>query len=170
MKSVRTGIARQPKTISEDQTPNQTMKTTLKKSIVGAIALALVAPFAIAEPGEGGGKGKRGEGKGPRGDRPDRPSREEMIKKFDADGDGKLNTEERVKMLKEGMEKNPRMKEGMLKRHDANKDGTLDDAELKAAAEAMGKRRGGGGKGGPGEGKGSRGGEGGKGKGRPDAE
>ena len=41
--------------------------------------------------------------KGGKGDKSGRPSREEMIKKFDKDGDGKLNDEEKAAIRKEMM-------------------------------------------------------------------
>jgi hypothetical protein len=129
------------------------MKRTLKTAITGAIALAFAAPLAIAAPGEDGErKGSRGGGdrEGRGGDRPSREEmaakREEMMKKFDKDGDGKLNIDERVAMLKERLKEDERFKEMFTKRADTDKDGTISDAELKAAAEKFGQRgpRGGG--------------------------
>ena len=81
------------------------MKTTLKKLTAGAIALAMLAPAALAEPGDGGKgkqKGKPGAerpgGKRPGGNRPDRKA---ILEKFDADKDGKLSAGERVSMIKD---------------------------------------------------------------------
>lgn len=54
------------------------------------------------------------------------PSQEEMVKKYDKDGDGKLSNEERRAMWKEMMEK--RQKD-MLAKYDKNGDGTLDKDE-----------------------------------------
>ena len=51
--------------------------------------------------GEGQGQGRgRGEGQG-RGRGGDRPNREELMKKYDANGNGKLDPEERAKMQEE---------------------------------------------------------------------
>jgi Ca2+-binding EF-hand superfamily protein len=58
----------------------------------------------------------------------------EMIAKFDKDGDGKLNEEER-KAAHAAMEKE------MLAKFDKDGDGKLSDEEKKAAREAMGGHR-----------------------------
>jgi len=76
-----------------------------------------------------------------------RPSKEEILKKFDKDGDGELSEEEKAAM-KEAMEKHRGKhgkggrpsKEEMLKKFDADGDGKLNKEERTAAREAMKKR------------------------------
>ncbi len=83
--------------------------------------------------------------------------REEIIKRFDKDGDGKLNDEEKraareafMKMRGgKGRGGPPQFnREEILKKFDKNGDGKLDDDERKAAREAFMKKRGGKGRGG----------------------
>lgn len=55
--------------------------------------------------GDGKGRGK-GDGKGEgRGERPERPTPEDIVEKFDKDGDGALNTKELSKAIKARHEK-----------------------------------------------------------------
>ena len=80
-----------------------------------------------------------------------RPTRDEMIKRFDQDGDGQLNEAERQKGREEMRRKwadkaGPRGPggEGMRKmqqRHDRNGDGQLDETERREARKAMKKMR-----------------------------
>ncbi len=123
------------------------MKTTLKKLTAGAIALAMLAPAAIAEPGDGGKgkqKGKPGAerpgGKRPGGPGGNRPDRKAILEKFDADKDGKLSADERVSMIKDRLANNERFAEMFNKRADSDKDGKVSDAEFKAAVAKMGQR------------------------------
>jgi len=76
-----------------------------------------------------------------------RPSKEEILKKFDKNGDGELNEEEKAAM-KEAREKHrgkrgegdrPNRKE-MLKKFDTDGDGKLNEEERAALKEAMKKR------------------------------
>lgn len=70
---------------------------------------------------------------------------EEMRKKFDTNGDGKLDDTEKAAM-REAMKNDPQFqkrREEMIKRFDTNGDGQLDDTE-KAAMEAAAKAKGGG--------------------------
>lgn len=138
------------------------MKSTLKKLVTGAFALALVAPFAIAEPGD-----KDGDRKGPRGtERPDRPRGERPA------------PPKTVEEFKTRLAENERFK-GFITKRFGGDDGVLSDEEIAAAFKKL-KERGarGPGKGkGKGKGKGPRGGgdgpDKGKGKGkgpRPEAE
>jgi hypothetical protein len=130
------------------------MKTTLKKLTAGAIALAMLAPAAFAEPGDGGKgkqKGKPGAERrgGPRGERPGgaggkRPDRKSILEKFDADKDGKLSADERVSMIKDRLASSERFAAMFNKRADADKDGKVSDEELKAAIAKMGQGRRGG--------------------------
>ncbi len=63
-----------------------------------------------------------------------RPTREETLKKYDKDGDGKLNAEERKGLI----EDQRKLREAeMLKRFDKNGDGKLSDEERKAMQNAM---------------------------------
>ena len=71
--------------------------------------------------------------------------REEMLKRFDSDGDGELNDEER-RTMREAMLSQPGGfpggpprfdREEMLKRFDADGDGQLSEEERKAMREAM---------------------------------
>ena len=56
------------------------------KKVLLSISVLSLATGMIAKPEKGGKKPGSGEG---------RPSRQEVMKKFDKDGDGKLNDEER---------------------------------------------------------------------------
>lgn len=76
--------------------------------------------------------------------------REAEMKKFDKDGDGKLNDEERAAAFAARLESDPEMKKKVLEKFDEDKDGKLSDEELKKAAAA----RRGPPPGGPGEGQG----------------
>lgn len=137
-----------------------------------AVALA-TSLIAYAEPPEGRGKGRPEGKKGPR------PLPKEIVEKFDKNGDGKLNQEERkaayearkAEMLKKydqdgdgELSEDERKaaaadrKAEAMKRFDKDGDGKLSDEEKKAMREEMRKRRGGpGGKGGPrGKGKGNK--------------
>ena len=103
------------------------MKNTEWKVAGLVMALVGAASLAAAEQGKEcekcGHKGKR-------------PSREEMMKRFDADGDGQLSESERA-ALREEMGKHkgghPEGKrpsrEEMMKRFDADGDGQLNEAE-----------------------------------------
>ena len=154
------------------------MKTTLKKLTAGAIALAMLAPAALAEPGDGGKgkqKGKPGAERpgGQRGERPggaggQRPDRKAILGKFDADKDGKLSADERVAMIKDRLASSERFAAMFNKRADADKDGKVSDEELKAAIAKMGQGRPGGRPGGDGKKPGGRpGGDGKKPGGKP---
>jgi Ca2+-binding EF-hand superfamily protein len=64
---------------------------------------------------------------------------EEMLAKFDANHDGKLDETERAAARKAGEEMRAKFKEGrqqVLERFDANHDGKLDEAERKALHDA----------------------------------
>lgn len=115
--------------------------------------------------------------KGGKGDKSARPSREEMIKKFDKDGDGKLNDEEKAAIRKEMManrtppphilekfdkdgdgklcdEEKAAIRKEMMAKFDKDGDGKLGPDERKAAMAARGKESSGKGKKGEGKGKG----------------
>ena len=95
---------------------------------------------AVAEPQESG------EGRAPAFQM---PNREEMMKQYDKDGDGELNTEEQQAMrtamqalfAKAGRQAGPRLsQEEMIKRFDKDGDGKLDEAETAAMRQAFPRR------------------------------
>ena len=77
-----------------------------------------------------------------KGDKPGRPSREEMMKKFDKDGDGKLSDEEKAGIRKAMANRTPPAH--ILEKFDKDGDGKLNPEERRAAMAARPK---------PGEGK-----------------
>jgi len=136
----------------------------------------------------GGPKDRPGDGDAPKG----RPTREEILAKFDEDGNGELDGKERAKARaafrerhggkdKGGEGAHPfmtaEMREKLLDEFDADGNGKLEGAEREKAGQFLRKKmaeRGFGGKdggrpGGPGKGFGGKGGDGrpGPGKGRP---
>lgn len=127
----------------------------MKKTLI--IAATLLAPFAL--------QAQSGEGKGPKGGgkKGGRPIPAEILEKFDTDGDGTLNEEERkaarsarreltqkrrAEMLakydvdKDGKLSPEEQKAAMLDRFDADKDGKLSDAERETAKKEMRRPRG----------------------------
>ena len=87
-------------------------------------AIAVLAGLAAASGNPEEGKGKK---------RPGHPGIKQLIEKFDKDGDGKLNTEER-KAAGEAR------KAEFLKKFDKDGDGKISTEEKKAIAEEMKKR------------------------------
>jgi hypothetical protein len=88
---------------------------------------------------------KKPEGEAARGKGPGRPDFAEIIKKFDKDGDGKLNDEEKA-AAREAMAGKGRPGAGgpgrpdfaeIIKKFDKDGDGKLNDEEKAAAREAM---------------------------------
>lgn len=80
-----------------------------------------------------------GPGAGPRG-----AWREELVKRFDADKDGKLSDAEKAEarkargeMRQKWAEHGAKMREEMKQKFDTNQDGQLDDGERRAARQAM---------------------------------
>jgi len=69
--------------------------------------------------------------------RPNFPSREEMIKKFDSDGDGKLSDEEREKARKQMPGKGRKLPPEVLQKFDKDGDGKLSDEERAAFRKQM---------------------------------
>jgi Ca2+-binding EF-hand superfamily protein len=61
-------------------------------------------------------------------------SREEIIKKYDKNGDGKLDQDERAALMKDRQAES-------LKKYDKNGDGKLDESELQARREDVRKQR-----------------------------
>lgn len=120
----------------------------MKKALL-LISVLSLATGIIAKPEKGGKKPGSGEG---------RPSREEVMKKFDKDGDGKLNEDERAEARK-AMEAR---RAEMIEKFDKDGDGKLNEEERKAAMASRTKP---GGEGKP-EGKGKKGEKGEKKKGK----
>ena len=83
------------------------------------------------------------EGKKPGGPE-GRPSREEIIKKFDKDGDGKLNDEEKAEIRKKMAERSGggrKLPPFLMKKFDKDGDGELNDEEKAEARKTMEARR-----------------------------
>ena len=93
--------------------------------LIGIIAATSLA--ANAEPGDG-------QRQGPGGPRPLPP---EVVKEFDADGDGKLNEAERATAREAFKAKMEERKATFIKEHDTDGDGELSDAERETAREKM---------------------------------
>ena len=70
----------------------------------------------------------------------DRPSREEMLKKFDTDGDGKLSDDEKAEARKTMMAKR-KMPPFLVKKFDKDGDGELNEEEKAEAHKAMAARK-----------------------------
>ena len=150
------------------------------KLLLTFVSMILLTIGLVAKPEK---KGK--------GDRPSRPSKEEIIKKFDKDGDGKLSEEEKAEIRKSMANRKPpahiiekfdkdgdgklsdeeraEIRKEMMAKFDKDGDGKLSPDERKAAMEARSKLSQGKGKGaGKGKGKGEGKGKG-KGKGKKES-
>ncbi len=99
------------------------MKTTTLIVIAAALGLS---GAAYAEKGKG--------------ERKPHPVPPEILEKFDADKDGKLNDEERAAAKAARGEREGKMKKEMLEKFDADKDGTLSDAEKETMRAEMKKK------------------------------
>lgn len=78
------------------------------------------------------------------GSKEGRPSREEIIKEFDKDGDGKLNDEEKAELRKKMTERSGgsrKLPPFLIKKFDKDGDGQLNDEEKAEARKAMEARR-----------------------------
>jgi len=107
------------------------MKYVLRTVVAMLVAAGLVG-VVIAEEGKEGCDGKKGEGhKGG-------PDKAELLKKFDKDGDGKLNDAEKAEM-KKAFE--ARREAEMLKKFDKDGDGKLSDAEKEEMEKARAARK-----------------------------
>lgn len=80
-------------------------------------------------------------GKRPGGDRSDRPVPPEILEKFDADGNGKLEGEERKKAAAARKGMMEKRRSAMIDKFDTDGDGQLSEDERKAAREAMAAKR-----------------------------
>jgi len=99
------------------------MLTKLKLAMLIATPLvAGAATYAVAQ------------GDGPGG--PARPP-EELVQKFDKNGDGKLDDAERAQMKAAFAAKRAERQKEMLAKYDTNKDGKLDDAERKVMEDTL---------------------------------
>jgi len=96
-------------------------------TLIGASALILGLSTSFAEDSKKGDK----EGK--------RPSKEEILAKFDTDGDGELSETEKAaaKAFKEANKGSRPSKEEMLETYDTDGDGELSSDEKKAMREAI---------------------------------
>tara|TARA_B100000035_G_scaffold192911_1_gene164633 strand:+ start:500 stop:964 length:465 start_codon:yes stop_codon:yes gene_type:complete len=104
------------------------------KKIFLLISFLSIATAMIAEPEKKGKKIGSGEG---------RPPREEVMKKFDKDGDGKLNEEEKAELRKKMAERGAGRKVPpfILEKFDKDGDGKLSEDERAEARKAMEARR-----------------------------
>lgn len=102
------------------------------KKISGILLFVSFALCLSAAPD--GKKKSSGEGK-------DFPSREEIIKKFDKDGDGKLRDAEGEKIRKKLPEKGRKLPPQILAKFDKDGDGELNDEEREAAKKAWEARK-----------------------------
>jgi hypothetical protein len=117
---------------SEKQCRSLSKQHIMKALVHTLVASALLsAVFAQAPEREDGPPPER---RGPHG-----PPPKEILEKFDKDGDGKLNEEEREAMHKA---MKARHEEEMLKRFDKDGDGKLSEEERKAMEEERKKRMG----------------------------
>ena len=104
------------------------------KKVLLSISVLSLATGMIAKPEKGGKKPGSGEG---------RPSRQEVMKKFDKDGDGKLNEEEKAELRKKMAERGAgrRIPPLVLEKFDKDGDGKLNEDERATARKAMEARR-----------------------------
>jgi hypothetical protein len=127
----------------------------MSRWLAGILCLALVLSVSVASAQDGAKKGRRPGGRGPggagapggRGGR----MMEEMIKKFDKDGDGKLSDDERAEARKAMEGDFAKRREEMTKKYDKDGDGKLSDEEREAMRKEFGAQRGGQRPGGPGQ-------------------
>ena len=110
---------------------------------VGWSVFALVAAMAVGAQAENAGSGEgqkpvRGHRGGEVGPMPEMggPDRQEMLKKFDKDGDGKLSPEERQAMREARKAEFEARHAEMLKKFDTDGDGQLSETERQAMREA----------------------------------
>jgi hypothetical protein len=106
----------------------------MKKNLLlltSVLTLAVLTPLARAEGDCQKGCDAKEKAECPADKGPRHGGKADMLKKFDANGDGKLDETEKVAMKTAREERRAEM----LKKFDKNSDGTLDDAE-KAEARA----------------------------------
>ena len=106
----------------------------MKKILIFLSAIGLMVG-TYAKPEKAGKRPSPGEG---------RPSREEIIKKFDKDGDGKLSDEEKAELRKKMAERSGggrKLPPFLMKKFDKDGDGKLSDEEKAEARKTMEARR-----------------------------
>lgn len=112
-----------------DSIHNQTTNDMKTRIVPTALVLALAGTLTAAAQD---------------GDRPQRERRgapPEVIEKFDKDGDGQLNEEERKAAMEERRARMEERRKKMLAEFDKDGDGKLNEEERKAAREAMEAKR-----------------------------
>ena len=105
------------------------------KKILFIVSIFAFAIGIHAKSENDGKKTVRGEG---------RPSREEIMKKFDKDGDGKLNDEEKAELRKRMAERSggrSKLPPFLMKKFDKDGDGKLSEEERAEARKSMEDRR-----------------------------
>lgn len=106
------------------------------------LAVAIIGTLSLAEAGQEQGDNA---GKGEKPGKAKRPNREEMLKKYDADGDGQLNEAERATMREEMKRRHGRKpgrnREEIMKKYDADGDGQLSEAERAAMRKDFEQRK-----------------------------
>jgi hypothetical protein len=118
----------------------------MSRWILGFVCVASLLCVSVASAQEEGAKkGRRG---GPRGGG---FNREEVIKKYDKDGDGKLSDDEKAEARKDMEADMAKRREEMTKKYDKDGDGKLNDEERAELRKEFAGRggRGPGGAGGP---------------------
>ena len=100
--------------------------------IISTIILYL--SFCVGLSAEPERKGKKGGSEG-------RPSREEMLKKFDKDGDGKLSEEEKGELRKVMASRGRKLPPHLMEKFDKDGDGKLNEDERAEARKGMEARR-----------------------------
>jgi len=100
------------------------MMTKLKLALVSSLALlgGVAAAQGVAPtPGSAAGPGGH---------------HARILQKYDANGNGKIDMDERVKIKADRVARRAEMRAKMIARYDANGDGKLDDGERRKAREA----------------------------------
>ena len=101
------------------------------KKVLLFLSVFVIAIGIHAKPEQESKKPRPGEG---------RPSREEVMKKFDKDGDGKLNDEEKAELRKK-MEGKRKLPPFVMEKFDKDGDGELNESERAEARKTMEGRR-----------------------------
>ena len=105
------------------------MSITKKKLGLAAILVTLVTGGVIGVASADGGGADRD------------ARRAEMIKKFDTNGDGKIDDNEKQAMRDAMKAKHEQRQQEMLAKYDANKDGKLDDGERQVMRDDLAAQR-----------------------------
>ena len=105
----------------------------MRRAVVWMIVVIFVAGLTGVYAEEEAACKHKGGHKGRSGREHFRKSREEMLKKFDKDGNGELCEAERAEAKKAWEAKHKEMRAKMLEKFDADGDGELSEKERKAA-------------------------------------